>query len=73
MCLYPKFCKLVVPQVLAGDTVLFWLDRWQLGNRVVLLQDYFPRLHSFVVDDAITVKDFMAQTDILDHFHLPLS
>ena len=28
MRLYPKFCKLAVPQVHAGDTVLFWLDRW---------------------------------------------
>ena len=37
MRLYPKFCKLAVPQVHVGDTVLFWLDRWQLGNRVVLL------------------------------------
>mgnify|MGYP000865977159 FL=1 len=73
MRLYPNFCKLAVPQVHVGDTVLFWLDRWQLGNRAVLLHDCFPRLHSFVVDDAITVKEFMERPDVLDHFHLPLS
>ena len=37
------------------------------------MHECFPRLCSFAVDEAITVKDFLEQTDILEHFHLPLS
>lgn len=33
----------------------------------------FPETTFFVVDGAITVKEFMELPDILDHFHLPLS
>ena len=73
MSLYTNFCKLAVPQVHAGNTVVFWLDRWQLGNNVVLLSEKFPRLHSFVIDDTVTVREFMEQPETSEHFHLPLS
>ena len=73
MSLYTNFCKLAVPQVHAGNTVVFWLDRWQLGNNVVLLCEQFPRLHSFVIDDTITVREFLELPEISEHFHLPLS
>ena len=73
MSLYTNFCKLAVPQVHAGNTVVFWLDRWQLGNNVVLLCEHFPRLHSFVIDDTVTVREFMEQPETSEHLHLPLS
>lgn len=73
MQLYDNFCKLVVPQVHAGDTVVFWLDRWQLGNSAVLMHHRFPWLHSYVIDDTITIKEFMELPDLTDNFHLPLS
>ena len=38
-----------------------------------MLHEQFPRLHSFVINDKVTVKDFMEQSDVYDHFHLPLS
>ena len=57
----------------AGDTVIFWLDQWQLGNNAVLMQHLFPRLHSFVIDDTLTIKDMMELSDPTDKLHLPLS
>ena len=53
--------------------MLFWLNRWQLGNHDVLLHEHFPRLHSFVIDGVTTAKEFMERPDASDHFHLPLS
>ena len=61
--LYEKFVLLATPQVHAGDTVVFWLDRWQIDNRMIALKDRFPRLHSFAIDDTITVKDFFFLSD----------
>ena len=57
----------------AGDTVVVWLDRWQLGNEAVIMHCRFPSLHSYVIDDTITIKDFMERPDLTDNFHLPLS
>ena len=73
MKLYDKFCKLVVPHARSGDSVVFWLDRWQFNNEVVIMQQRFPRLHSFVIDDTLTIKDVMELPDPTDNFHLPLS
>ena len=72
MPLDDSFCKLVVPLMHAGDTVVFWLDQWQLGNNAVLMHHRFPRLHSYVIDDTITIKDLMELPDLTDNFHLPL-
>ena len=60
-----KFCLLATPQVHAGDTVVFWLDRWQIDNRIIALKDRFPRLHSFAIDDTVTVKDFFSSNQLL--------
>ena len=73
MKLYDKFCKLAVPHVRSGDTVVFWLDRWQLNNTVVIMQQRFLRLHSFVIDDTLTIKDVMELSNPTDNFHLSLS
>ena len=73
MSLYTKFCNLAIPQVHAGNTVVFWLDCWQLGNNAVLLSELFPRLHSFVIDDTISIREFMELQEISEHFHLSLS
>ena len=66
--LYEKFCLLATPQVHAGDTMVFWLDRWQIDNRMIALKDRFPRLHSFAIDDTITVKDFFLTSRLLKVF-----
>ena len=71
--LYDKFCLFVTPQVHAGDTVVFWLDRWQIDNRVIALKDRFPRLHSFAIDDMISVKNFFDYQSMVEGFHLPFS
>ena len=71
--LYEKFVLLATPQVHAGDTVVFWLDRWQIDNRMIALKDRFPRLHSFAIDDTITVKDFCSYQLAVEGFHLPFS
>ena len=71
--LYDKFCWLATPQVHAGDTVVFWLDCWQIDNRMIALKDRFPRLHSFAIDDTITVKDFFSYQTAVEGFHLPFS
>ena len=71
--LYENFCKLAIPQVHAGDTVVFWLDKWEISGNLVILKDRFPRLHSFVIDDLATVKDFLELPNLTECFHLPLS
>ena len=57
--LYDKFCQLFVPKVHSGEPVLFWLDHWQLQGRNTPMKDRCPRLHSFVLDDMLTVKPSM--------------
>ena len=37
------------------------------------MQHQFPRLHSFVIDDTLTIKDVMALSDPTSNFYLPLS
>ena len=37
------------------------------------MQHRFPRLHSFVIDDTLTIKDMMELSDPTDNFHLSLS
>ena len=37
------------------------------------MQHRFSRLHSFVIDDSLTVKDMMELSDLTDNLHLPLS
>ena len=73
LSLYDKFCKLATPQVHAGDTVVFWLDHWKVDNCTTLLKERFPRLHSFVIDDLITVRDIFNMTTESGNLHLPLS
>ena len=37
------------------------------------MKERFPRLHSFVIDDLLSVKDIFQLSDITDNLHLPLS
>jgi hypothetical protein len=53
----------------SGDTILFWNDLW--NGRVLRLQ--FPHLHSFAINENLTVKAAMEQDHLQDLFHLPLS
>ena len=51
-----------------GSTVLFWLDVWN-GH---FLQEKLPRLFSFAKNQKISVADFVAVTDLTEHFYFPL-
>lgn len=52
-----------------GSTVTFWADLW--FQSVLAVQ--YPRLYSFVKDEAISVKDMMLQMNLEEVFYLPLS
>ena len=60
-------------KVHAGDTVVFWLDHWKVDNNTVPSKERFSCLHSFAIDDLITVRDFFNMISESDYFHLPLS
>lgn len=71
--LFDKFCMLAAPEVHSGETVLFWLDKWKLQGRFLSMKDRFPRLHSYVVDDLLTVKATFELPSVTSNLHLPLS
>ena len=52
-----------------GTTTLFWKDDWNS----IILQDRFPCLYSFVLEEDISVADFISSEDSLQSFYLPLS
>jgi hypothetical protein len=52
-----------------GDTILFWSDMW---NGQVLQQTY-PQLHYFAINDKITLASVMQQDNLHYIFQLPLS
>lgn len=71
--LFEKFCQLAIPEVHSGDTVLYWLDQWQILGSHIPLKDRFPCRFSFVIDDKLTVKEILALHSVGSNFHLPLS
>ena len=52
--------------------MVFWLDKWEVGGSIVILKDRFPRLHSFVIDDLVTVRDIFELPNFVDSLHLTL-
>jgi hypothetical protein len=63
---YMEFCQ-VTP--VAGDSILFWSDKWR-GNS---LSQEFPRLFSFALDQNISLREMVNLDNIEEHFYLPLS
>lgn len=51
-----------------GDTVTFWTDN-RLG--VPLIQQY-PELHSFALNDKISLAAMKDSHDLIEEFHMPL-
>jgi hypothetical protein len=48
-----------VIQVNMGDSTLFWHDTWDFLGSSTPIKDRYLRLFSFVLDDKISVKDFI--------------
>ena len=56
-------------EVLAGDTILFWKDKWNTE----IFQDKYPRAFSFAKEPDISVRHLLSSEILGDVFHLPLS
>ena len=63
---YIPLCNIVVG---SGDTAIFWHDKW---NGAPLL-DRFPRLHSFALDNKVSVQKVISAEEVSKLFELPLS
>jgi hypothetical protein len=64
-----SFKGMASASVLGGSSCLFWLDTW--NNRLLSLQ--FLELFSFVRNTKLSVQSILAEEDLSDLFHLPLS
>ena len=53
-----------------GDTALFWLDKWKLGDLVLPLQKRFPRLFSICKDTLDSVKAGLDCVDVTSQFSI---
>lgn len=60
----PSSCTLMF-----GQATLFWKDKWQ-GEP---FQHKFPELHSYAIDDTLSLQRFYASEDWTEHLHMPLS
>jgi hypothetical protein len=69
MKLMPNYLNCCTVQVKAGDSVVFWTDKW--AGRP--LSNIFPRLFSFAIDTHLSVKDVLNAEDRSQLFALPLS
>jgi hypothetical protein len=52
-----------------GSSVLFWKDDWNHG----IMQNNYPCLYSYVLNEDCSVADFCSTNDLTDLFHLPLT
>ena len=68
-----KFREIAIISPGSGDTILFWKDRWNFMGSCLPLCQRFARLHSFALDDDLSVADVFAAQDLADLFYLPLS
>jgi hypothetical protein len=50
-----------------GASTLFWKNSWLTRSAT----DSYPRAYSFVLDEAISVQDFLSSNSLADLFHLP--
>jgi hypothetical protein len=57
-------------QIGNGNSVLFWKDFWHNG---LIMCDVFPRLFSYVLNEDLSVKDFLGSGELGLVFSLPLS
>lgn len=60
-------------QINMGDSALFWHDAWIFLGTAIPLKERFPRLFSFVLDDKLSLNDFISNQDPAALFFLPLS
>ena len=73
MKLWGKYSELALPDVHQGDTVLFWTDKWDLGQDRIPLKDRLPRLFSFAKYGEVSVQEFLANENLTAAFNLPFS
>lgn len=60
-------------KVNSGDSVLFWSDGWHIDDSTRPLRDRLPHLFSYVINDKISMAQYLDTVDIHSMFHLPLS
>ncbi|KAE8776063.1 hypothetical protein D1007_51342 [Hordeum vulgare] len=70
--LLDNFREFTWVQVNQGDTVLFWQDKWNIGNSVIPLKERLSRLFSYVKDPWTMVKEGLNTNDMSTWFNLPL-
>ena len=67
--LLPVFKQHAICKAGIGDSVYFWSDKWQ----ELPLQTKFPELHSFAINQAISLHSVLEHNDISQLFHRTLS
>jgi hypothetical protein len=69
MKLVDKYRAVCTATAVAGDSILFWNDKWN----GILFSEKYPRLHSFALDTLLSVKEVIQCQDRSSLFYLPLS
>jgi hypothetical protein len=69
MKLVDKYRAVCTATAVAGDSILFWNDKWN----GILFSEKYPRLHSFALDTLLSVKELIQCQDRTSLFYLPLS
>ena len=52
-----------------GNFILQWKDNWQGPP----LDIQFPELHSYVLDNQITVQSMLSEENVIHNLHTPIS
>ena len=65
----PVYCGISQVQIKRGASVLFWKDNW---NQSILAEQY-PRAFSYVLNEDLSVQNFLTASTLQATFQLPLS
>jgi hypothetical protein len=67
--LSPTFRGISMSNINDGRSTLFWKDKWLHD----INSEDFPRAYSFTKNEDVSVRDFLASTQLSQNFHLPLT
>jgi hypothetical protein len=68
-----RYRQVSKPDVHQGNSILFWLDEWEIGDSRVPLSTRFSKIFSYVKDAKISVREVVLLQDIAVELHIPLS
>nr|XP_040245306.1 uncharacterized protein LOC120964586 [Aegilops tauschii subsp. strangulata] len=71
--LHEAYTAIASVHINMGDSALFWTNSWHIGGSARPLCWRLPRLFSFVINDRISVREFLQSQDLFSMFYLPLS